>query len=101
MFDMLNTLLRSFPEGNTLGGSVSFKPYRPSIRLTPAGRLRNLVSLFTGISRPDQRELYFAMETFARHPDLPETAWLDGNARVAADRAGVFSRIESMEEAAR
>jgi hypothetical protein len=43
--------------------------------------------------------MYFAIETFAGHPYLEQTARLEENVLVTADGPVVFTRMEHMEEA--
>src|SRR5438067_41247 len=48
---------------------------------------------------PIKENMYFAIETFAGHPYLEQTARLEENVLVTADGPVVFTRMEHMEEA--
>lgn len=43
--------------------------------------------------------MYFAIETFAGHPDLMQTCRLEGNVLVTKDGPEIFTLMEHMEEA--
>ena len=46
-----------------------------------------------------KEHMYFAIETFAGHPELPQTCRLEENVLVSADGPVIFTRMEHMEEA--
>jgi Xaa-Pro aminopeptidase len=46
-----------------------------------------------------KENMYFAIETFAGHPNLPQTCRLEENVLVTADGPVVFTLVEHMEEA--
>ena len=46
-----------------------------------------------------KENMYFAIETFAGHPYLPQTCRLEENVLVSADGPVIFTRMEHMEEA--
>jgi Xaa-Pro dipeptidase len=46
-----------------------------------------------------KENMYFAIETFAGHPYLEQTARLEENVLVSADGPVIFTRMEHMEEA--
>src|SRR5688500_20318912 len=46
-----------------------------------------------------KENMYFAIETFAGHPYLPQTARLEENVLGSADGPGIVTRKEHMEEA--
>ncbi|MBW1723610.1 MAG: aminopeptidase P family protein [Deltaproteobacteria bacterium] len=48
-----------------------------------------------------KENMYFAVETFAGHPLLPQTCRLEENVLVTAEGPVVFTRVEHMEEAMR
>lgn len=48
-----------------------------------------------------KENMYFAVETFAGHPGLPQTTRLEENVLVTADGPRVFTMMEHMEEAMR
>jgi Xaa-Pro aminopeptidase len=48
-----------------------------------------------------KENMYFAIETFAGHPGLPQTCRLEENVLVSADGPVVFTMMEHMEEAMR
>lgn len=48
-----------------------------------------------------KENMYFAVETFAGHPGLPQTTRLEENVLVTADGPVVFTMMEHMEEAMR
>ena len=48
-----------------------------------------------------KENMYFAVETFAGHPDLPQTCRLEENVLVSGDGPVVFTLMEHMEEAMR
>ena len=43
--------------------------------------------------------MYFAIETFAGHPGLPQTCRLEENVLVTKDGPSIFTKMEHMEEA--
>jgi Xaa-Pro aminopeptidase len=46
-----------------------------------------------------KENMYFAIETFAGHPNLPQTCRLEENVLVTADGPVIFTMVEHMEEA--
>lgn len=48
-----------------------------------------------------KENMYFAIETFAGHPNLPQTCRLEENVLVTADGPVIFTLVEHMEEAMR
>jgi len=48
-----------------------------------------------------KENMYFAIETFAGHPGLPQTCRLEENVLVTADGPVIFTLVEHMEEAMR
>jgi Xaa-Pro aminopeptidase len=46
-----------------------------------------------------KENMYFAIETFAGHPNLPQTCRLEENVLVTADGPVIFTLVEHMEEA--
>jgi Xaa-Pro aminopeptidase len=46
-----------------------------------------------------KEHMYFAIETFAGHPELPQTCRLEENVLVTKDGPVIFTRMEHMEEA--
>ncbi len=46
-----------------------------------------------------KENMYFAIETFAGHPGLPQTCRLEENVLVSADGPVIFTKMEHMEEA--
>ena len=46
-----------------------------------------------------KENMYFAIETFAGHPGLPQTCRLEENVLVTEDGPSIFTKMEHMEEA--
>ena len=67
----------------------------------PSGYFIDFVRRFKCAKKMNQKEidLYFAIETFAGHPDLQQTARLEENVLVSGTGPVVFTMMEHMEEA--
>ena len=82
-------------------GTVTLQQFAHSIGITTYEGM--WISRAYSLDYPAEikENMYFAVETFAGHPGLPQTCRLEENVLVSADGPVVFTQVEHMEEAMR
>jgi len=91
---------RCFPEyDDDVYGTVTLQQFAHSIGITLYEGM--WISRAYSLDYPAQikENMYFAIETFAGHPGLPQTCRLEENVLVTADGPVVFTMMEHMQEA--
>ena len=91
---------RAFPEyDDDKYGTVTLQQFAHSIGITLYEGM--WISRAYSMDYPAEikENMYFAIETFAGHPELPQTCRLEENVLVTAKGPVVFTRMEHMEEA--
>jgi Xaa-Pro dipeptidase len=80
-------------------GTVTLQQFAHSIGITLYEGM--WISRAYSLDHPAEikENMYFAVETFAGHPGLPQTTRLEENMLVSADGPVVFTMMEHMEEA--
>jgi len=80
-------------------GTVTLQQFAHSIGITLYEGMWMSRAYSMKYPAPIKENMYFAIETFAGHPYLEQTARLEENVLVTADGPVVFTRMEHMEEA--
>ena len=91
---------RAFPEyDDDKYGTVTLQQFAHSIGITLYEGM--WISRAYSLKYPAEikENMYFAIETFAGHPELPQTCRLEENVLVTGKGPVVFTRMEHMEEA--
>ena len=86
---------------STYSGTVTLQQFAHSIGLTLYEGM--WVSRAYSFTYPAEikENMYFAIETYAGHPHLPQTCRLEENVLVTADGPVIFTLMEHMAEAQR
>jgi len=92
----------AFPEyDDDKYGTVTLQQFAHSIGLTLYEGMWMSRAYSLDYPAEIKENMYFAVETFAGHPGLPQTTRLEENVLVTADGPVVFTQMEHMEEAAK
>jgi len=92
----------AFPEyDDDKYGTVTLQQFAHSIGLTLYEGMWMSRAYSLDYPAEIKENMYFAVETFAGHPGLPQTTRLEEDVLVTAEGPVVFTRVEHMEEAMR
>jgi Xaa-Pro aminopeptidase len=90
----------AFPEyDDDKYGTVTLQQFAHSIGITLYEGMWISRAYSLKYPAPIKENMYFAIETFAGHPGLPQTCRLEENVLVTGDGPVVFTMVEHMEEA--
>ncbi|HSR30819.1 MAG TPA: M24 family metallopeptidase, partial [Anaerolineae bacterium] len=90
----------AFPEyDDDKYGTVTLQQFAHSIGITLYEGMWISRAYSLKYPAPIEENMYFAIETFAGHPGLPQTCRLEENVLVTGDGPVVFTMVEHMEEA--